>query len=132
MASLNIKHITTSLYHPLSNTKVERFHCFLSDILSKLTKSDRHNWDLYRTQALAAVRFTMCETTKFSPYYILFGSDVFLPVNNLLKTRRKYMGEDHHHLLIEQQHKIFVKARNRIRRAQKKRNYAINKDRRKV
>ena len=41
------------------------------------------------------------------------------------------MGEDHHRLIIEQ-HKTFVRAQDRIRCAQKKRNYAINKDRRKV
>ena len=124
MASINIKHITTSPYHPQSNTKAERFHRFLGDILSKLTVSDRHNRDLYLTQALAAVRF--------SPYYMLFARYVVLPVDNLLKPRWKYMGEEHHRLIIEQQHKTFVRARDRIRRAQKKRNYAINKDRRKV
>ena len=59
---------------------------------------------------------------------MLFGRDV----DNLIKPRRKYMDEDHHRLIIEQQHKIFVRARDRIRRAQKKRNYVINKDRRKV
>ena len=63
---------------------------------------------------------------------MLFGRDVVLPVDNLLKPRNKYMGEDHHRLIIEQQHKTFVRARDRIRRAQKKRNYAINKNRRKV
>ena len=126
MASL---YITTSPYHPQNNTKVECFHRFLGDILSKLIESDRHNWDLYLTQALAAVRFSMCETTKFSLYYMLFGCDVVLPVDNLLKPHRKYIGEDQHHLIIEQQHKTFVRARDRIRRTQKKRNYAINKDR---
>ena len=92
MASLNIKHITTCLDHPQSNTKVERFHRFLGDIPSILTESDRHNWDLYLTQVLAAVRFSMCETIEFSPYYMLFGRDVVLPVGNLLKPCRKYMG----------------------------------------
>ena len=58
----------------------------------------------------------MCETIKFSPHYMLFGHDVVLPVDNLLKPRWKYMGEDHHRL-IEQQHKTFVRARDRIRRA---------------
>ena len=99
----------------------------MGDILSKLTESDRHNWDLYLTQVLAAVTFSMCETTKFSPY-MLFGCGVVLPVDNLLKPQRKYMGEDHY---IEQ-HKTFVRARDRIRHAQKKRNYTINEDHRKV
>ena len=115
MASLNIKHINTSPYHPQSNTKVKRFHCFLGDILSKLTERDRHNWNLYLTQALAAVRFSMSETTKFSPYYMLFGRDVVLPVDNLLKPCRKYMGEDHHRLIIKKQHNIFIRAQDRIR-----------------
>ena len=92
MASLNKKHITTSQYHPQGNTKVECFYLFLGDILSKFTESDRHNWDLYLTQVRAAVRFSMCETIEFSPYYMLFGRDVVLPVDNLLKPCRKYMG----------------------------------------
>lgn len=51
------------------------------------------------------MRFTINETSKFSPYYLLFGLDVALPMDNLLNPRRKYMGEDHYQLIIEQQHK---------------------------
>lgn len=36
LASLNIAHITTFHYHLESNTKVERFHRTLGDILVKL------------------------------------------------------------------------------------------------
>lgn len=46
------------------------------------------------TEALAVVRCTTNETSKFSLYYILFGLDMVLPVDiNLLKPQRKYMGE---------------------------------------
>lgn len=132
LESLRVEHVTTSPYHPQSNAKVERFHKTLADVLSKLVKDNEENWDLYLTQALAAVRFCENETSKFSPYYMIFGRDVVLPVDNLLKPRRKYMGEDHHKLIIEKQHRIFAQARRRIAHAQKRHNARINKGREEV
>ena len=129
---LSVNHVTTSPYPPQSNAKVERFHKTLADILSKLVRDNEENWDLFLTQALAAVRFCENETSKFSPYYMIFGRDVVLPVDNLLKPRRKYMGEDHHKLIIERQHKTSAQARRRIARAQKRRNERINKEREEV
>ena len=82
---------------------MEHFHRSQADILAKLADEENENWDLYLTQALAAVRFSICETTKFSPYYMLFGGEVVLPVDNQLRPRKKYVGEDPHRLVIEQQ-----------------------------
>ena len=45
--SLNIKHVTTSLYNPQSNAKVERFHRSLADILAKLADGENENWDIF-------------------------------------------------------------------------------------
>lgn len=98
-------------------------------MLAKLAGDNRESWDEYLTQALAAVRFSINETAKIPPYYMLFGRDVVLPIDNLLRPRRKYMGEDHHQLILEQQHKVFTQVRRRIRRAQKRRNDRINKNR---
>ena len=61
---------------------------------------------------------------------MIFGRDVVLPVDNLLKPRRKYMGEDHHNLIIERQHKTFAQTRQRIAHMQKRRNERVNKERR--
>lgn len=105
LASLNTVRITTSPYH---NIKVESFHRTLGEVLANLTRENAENWDLYLTQALATVRFTINETSKFSPYYMLFERDVLLPVDNLLKPRRKYMGGGHHQLIIEQQNRLFT------------------------
>ena len=96
-------------------------------MLANLAEHNRGNWDLFLTQALADVRFSINETTKFSPYYLVYGRDVVLPINNLLRLRMKYLGEDHHRIILEQQHKIFTRVR-RIRRAQKRRNDRINKN----
>lgn len=63
---------------------------------------------------------------------MLFDRNVVLPMDNLLKSRRKYKMEDHHELIIEQQYRLFVQAKRRIQRAQKKRNGEMNKDRNEV
>ena len=132
LGELNIQPITTSPYNPQNNAKVERFHKTLADVLAKLAEHNWGNCDLFLTQALAAVRFSINETTQFSPYYLVYGRDIVLPIDNLLRPRKKYLGEDRHRINLEQQHKIFTQVRRRIRRAQKRRNDRMNKNREEV
>ena len=73
LESLNVEHVTTSPYHPQSNAKVEMFHKTLADVLSKLVKDNEENWDLFLTQASAAVKFCENETSKFSPYHDIWA-----------------------------------------------------------
>ncbi|MCG8078877.1 MAG: DDE-type integrase/transposase/recombinase [Candidatus Thiodiazotropha taylori] len=127
LEALNINHVRTSIYHPQSNSKIEKFHATLHDILSKKLKDDLSTWDLYLNQTLAAIRFNVNESTKFSPFFLLFNRDVVLPLDNILKPRPKYAGEDVHRIALEQQHKSFVLVQNRLRQA--KRRYAKYADR---
>ena len=55
-----------------------------------------------------------------------------LPIDYLLKPQRKYMGEDHHKLIIEKQHKIFIQDRKGISCAQKRQNDKINRNRNEI
>ena len=105
---LKVFHITTSFYNPQANSKVERQHRTLKDILSKLVRENTASWDIHLNQALAAIRFNSNADTKFSPYYLLYSRDVILPVDNILRPRRKYNGEDFHKIAIENQHKNFM------------------------
>ena len=56
--------------------------------------SDSHDtWDIYLNQKLAAVRFNVNESTKFSPFYLLYNCDPVLPIDNIMKPRRRYLGK---------------------------------------
>ena len=60
-------HDVTTFYHPQSNGKVERLHRTMHDVLSKKIGHNEQSWDVYINQMLAAVRFHISKTTKFSP-----------------------------------------------------------------
>ena len=77
--NLNIHHVTTSYYHASSNSKVERFHRTLHDILAKRLQEDQDTWDLHLNQVLAAVRFNVSEATDYTPFYLLYGVMWFYP-----------------------------------------------------
>ena len=120
LESLNIDHVLTSVYHPQSNAKVERFHRTLHDVLAKRLADDQQTWVLHLNQALAAIRFNVSESSKYSPFYLLYNRDVVLPVDNLLKPRRKYHGEEEHKITLQEQHKAFLTVRNNLRKAKRR------------
>ena len=76
LAKFKIDHVLTSVYHPQSNAKVERFHRTLHDVLAKKVADDQQTWDLFLNQALAAIRFNISESSKFSPFFLLYNRDV--------------------------------------------------------
>ena len=127
--TLNITHITTSFYHPQANAKVERFHRTLHDILAKKLDNDLTSWDVYLNQALAAVRFSVHESTGYSPFYLLYLRDPVLPLDNILKPRRRYMGEDHHEIALQQQHLAFSVAQRNMKKEKERYTKNANKNR---
>ena len=71
---LNITHVKTTAYRHWRNEKCERSHRALMDVLSKKILNNPHTWDLYLNQALAALRFSVTESTKLVPHF--FCTDV--------------------------------------------------------
>lgn len=127
LQELNINHVTTSYYHPQGNAKIERFHRTMHDVLSKKLKDNVETWDVYLGQTLAAIRFNISESTKFSPFFLLYNRDVVLPLDTILKPRRKYHGEDPHKIALEQQHKAFTLVHKYLTRSKKRQAKYANK-----
>jgi hypothetical protein len=78
-------------------------------------------------QALAAIRFTVSETAKFSPYFLVYNRDVVLPVDNILRPRRKYLGDEHHQVVLEIQHKSFLQLHKNLEKAKKRQDKYANR-----
>jgi hypothetical protein len=128
LAELNIHHVTTSFYRPQSNGCIERYHRTLVNVISKKLTENPGTWDMFLNQALAAIRFGVNESTKHSPFQLLFNREVVFPIDNILKPRRKYMGEDPHKVALEQQHKAFLWVHSNRRKARTRRNKYANKN----
>ena len=75
---------------------MERFHKTLHSVMMKKIQEDVQTWDLYLNQTLAAVRFHVNESSKFSTFFLLYNRDVVLPLDTILKPRKCYVGEDMH------------------------------------
>ena len=101
---MNISHVTTTYYHPQGNSKVEWFHQTLHDVISKKVSDSFDTKDIYLNQVLAVIRFKVNESTKFSPFYLLYNCDPLLSIDIIFKPRRWYI-EEPHKMGLEQQHK---------------------------
>ena len=77
---LKMSHIRCSVRNPASNGKVERFHRFLNDTLAKYAHADHQTWDQFIPAVVMAYRTSSNESSKFTPYFIVYGRDPVLPI----------------------------------------------------
>jgi len=82
---LKIQKLQTSSYHPQANGVCERINKLLIDMLSHFVRKDAKNWDEYVPYAIMAYRAMPHCSTKYSPYYIVFGRDMQPPIEDDLK-----------------------------------------------
>ena len=120
LKALNIKHISASFYSPQSNGACERTHQTLMNVLSKKIEGNPEIWDLYLNQACAAINFSVHESSKFSPFFLLYGRYPVLAIDNILQSRERYKGEDTHKLALEKQHESFMLVHKNLREAKKR------------
>ena len=77
---LHIEKIQTSPYHPESNGCVEHLHGTLVPMLKKATDS-KFQWPLQLKFCLFATRSTPNRSTGFSPYEVVYGTMMRMPVD---------------------------------------------------
>lgn len=119
---LGVKKINTTAYHPQTDGLVERFNRTLTSMLAKRVQRNGEDWDQHLPYVLFAYRASLQESTRESPFYLLYGRDARLPsaLDIQAATHREetnldsYKGE-----LVEGLSQAWADARKNVEKAQK-------------
>ncbi|MDI9312425.1 MAG: RNase H-like domain-containing protein [Limnohabitans sp.] len=78
-----IVHRKTSGYHPQTNGQTEKFNETLANMLSMYCNSKQQDWDLFVELVIFAYNTSIHSTTRYSPFYLVYGRDVKFPMDSL-------------------------------------------------
>ena len=82
---LEITRHHTSSYHPQTNSTVERVNSTLAQTLRAYINKEQTNWPSLLPSIMMAFRSSPCsESTQFTPFHLLFGREMNLPVDTSL------------------------------------------------
>ena len=88
-----IKHKKTSSFHPSANSLVERYMGNITQSL-RLYCDNQELWPSFIPPLLYSYRSTVAvKSTKFSPFQILFGQPMVLPIDITLLPTEQFVGD---------------------------------------
>jgi transposase InsO family protein len=90
---LQFKRINSTSFNPQMQGKVEKFHLGLNQSMSHYVNKYGNDWDEFVNYALMAHRAVPHSTTRYSPFYLLFGMEMRLPAEDDL-TPENFGTED--------------------------------------
>eukprot|EP00253_Pinus_taeda_P008357 PITA_08357 len=86
MEEYKIKHRRSTPYHPQANGQVESTNKVLESIITKIVHLHRRDWAKRLPEALWAYRTTWRNATGHSPYELVYGKEILLPIEFQVKT----------------------------------------------
>lgn len=120
---MGVHKVNTTAYHPQTDGLVERFNRTLIDMLAKTVEKSGRDWDARLPYVLFAYRSSMQESTKESPFFLLYGRDPRLPTEEALsppQTRQVLDIDDYRSELTTGFSEAWKLAQENVRKAQQK------------
>ena len=78
-----VKGCHTTPYHPMGNGKAERFNRSLLSMLRTLPESAKSHWKDHLQKVVHAYNSTVCRSTSYSPFYLMYGREPQLSVDRM-------------------------------------------------
>ena len=118
--TLGLKHIFSLVYMPQSNGRLEGWHRFFKACIAKHIRGGEVKWDELAPFAVSAYNFFPCQSSKESPFVLMFGRDPITPVAKLLEPRPRYYGERGSALKMDTLRRLYTVVVQNIRKAREK------------
>ena len=75
-----VEHRVSSAYHPQTNGLDERINQTLTKAIVKYINTEQDDWDEHIESILFSYRTSVHASTKFTPFYLMYGREAVLPV----------------------------------------------------
>ena len=119
--TLGVKHIFSPVYTPESNGWLEGWHRFFKACITKHIHGGGVEWDKLVPLAVSAYNFFPCQSSKESPFVLMFSRDPITPVVKLLEPKPRYYREKGSTLKIDTLRRLYAGVIENIRKARSKR-----------
>ena len=91
---LDTKLNKSTAYHPQTNGQVQRIKRILEDYIRRYCNCENDNWDKLLALAEFAYNNSVSASTKFSPFYLNYGMDPKLSLNEIYNSTNNETLED--------------------------------------